>query len=198
MALIKCPECSKEVSDKAKTCPHCGYPLTNNEKTNTVLVNGTKYDISNIKKQYDMISEENKQRLYKRASWQYRCCLNPELIKKKTPEFGGDKSFFGGDITHEICKTFNWWEKNDKMHLTYKFFVECVNHGFEYFEFNTDNYPIPIPKQSPAYQNVVHCPRCGSTSVTTEEKGYGLFGWIGASQKKNLCQKCGHKWWPGR
>ena len=24
MALIKCPECSKEVSDKAKTCPHCG------------------------------------------------------------------------------------------------------------------------------------------------------------------------------
>lgn len=82
MALIKCPECSKEVSDKAKTCPHCGYPLTNNEKTNTVLVNGTKYNISNIKKQYDMISEENKQRLYKRASWQYRCCLNPELIKK--------------------------------------------------------------------------------------------------------------------
>lgn len=50
MALIKCPECSKEVSDKAKTCPHCGYPLTNNKKTNTVLVNGTKYDISNIKK----------------------------------------------------------------------------------------------------------------------------------------------------
>ena len=48
MALIKCPECSKEVSDKAKTCPHCGYPLTNNEKTNTVLVNGTKYDLSLI------------------------------------------------------------------------------------------------------------------------------------------------------
>ena len=48
------------------------------------------------------------------------------------------------------------------------------------------------------YQNVVRCPRCGSTSVTTEEQGYGLFGWIGASQKKNLCQKCGHKWWPGR
>ena len=47
-------------------------------------------------------------------------------------------------------------------------------------------------------QNVVRCPRCGSTSVTTEEQGYGLFGWIGASQKKNLCQKCGHKWWPGR
>ena len=27
MALIKCPECNRDVSDKAATCPHCGYPL---------------------------------------------------------------------------------------------------------------------------------------------------------------------------
>ena len=27
MALIKCPECGKKVSDKANTCIHCGYPL---------------------------------------------------------------------------------------------------------------------------------------------------------------------------
>lgn len=26
MALIKCPECGKEVSDKAKFCPNCGCP----------------------------------------------------------------------------------------------------------------------------------------------------------------------------
>ena len=25
MALIKCPECDKKVSDKAESCPHCGY-----------------------------------------------------------------------------------------------------------------------------------------------------------------------------
>lgn len=25
MAIINCPECSKEISDKAKMCPHCGY-----------------------------------------------------------------------------------------------------------------------------------------------------------------------------
>lgn len=28
MAMINCPECGKEVSDKAKTCPSCGAPLT--------------------------------------------------------------------------------------------------------------------------------------------------------------------------
>lgn len=27
MALVKCPECGKDVSDKANTCPNCGYPL---------------------------------------------------------------------------------------------------------------------------------------------------------------------------
>jgi hypothetical protein len=27
MALIKCPDCSKDVSDKAAACPHCGSPL---------------------------------------------------------------------------------------------------------------------------------------------------------------------------
>ena len=25
--LIECPECKKTISDKAKTCPHCGYPI---------------------------------------------------------------------------------------------------------------------------------------------------------------------------
>lgn len=29
MALIKCPECGGQVSDKAEACIHCGYPLKN-------------------------------------------------------------------------------------------------------------------------------------------------------------------------
>ncbi len=28
MALITCPECNREVSDKAYSCPHCGYVLS--------------------------------------------------------------------------------------------------------------------------------------------------------------------------
>lgn len=27
MALIKCPECGKEISDKAAACPNCGTPI---------------------------------------------------------------------------------------------------------------------------------------------------------------------------
>lgn len=32
MALIKCPECNKEISNTAKRCPNCGYKLPNNKK----------------------------------------------------------------------------------------------------------------------------------------------------------------------
>lgn len=33
MALIKCPECELQVSDKALSCPHCGYPMQTNKAT---------------------------------------------------------------------------------------------------------------------------------------------------------------------
>lgn len=32
MALIKCDECQKEISDTAKTCPHCGYNFKKEQK----------------------------------------------------------------------------------------------------------------------------------------------------------------------
>lgn len=32
MALIKCPECQKEISDVAKGCPNCGYSLISKKK----------------------------------------------------------------------------------------------------------------------------------------------------------------------
>lgn len=31
MALIKCPECGKEISNKAKKCPNCAYSLKNHK-----------------------------------------------------------------------------------------------------------------------------------------------------------------------
>lgn len=27
MSLVNCPECGKEISDKAISCPYCGYPM---------------------------------------------------------------------------------------------------------------------------------------------------------------------------
>jgi len=36
MALIACPECTRQVSDKAASCPHCGNPLAKLENAQEV------------------------------------------------------------------------------------------------------------------------------------------------------------------
>ncbi|CAM1371385.1 conserved hypothetical protein [Tenacibaculum litopenaei] len=41
MAIIACKECSKEVSDKATACPHCGYPMNPQKVKTEVQVKST-------------------------------------------------------------------------------------------------------------------------------------------------------------
>lgn len=38
MALITCPECHGQVSDKAAACPHCGYPFERAERETEQLI----------------------------------------------------------------------------------------------------------------------------------------------------------------
>jgi predicted amidophosphoribosyltransferase len=38
MALIKCPECGKEISDLAKACPSCGCPVNSDSVDETESV----------------------------------------------------------------------------------------------------------------------------------------------------------------
>ena len=38
MALIKCPECGKDVSDTIENCIHCGYKLKQNDSTKTTII----------------------------------------------------------------------------------------------------------------------------------------------------------------
>lgn len=48
-------------------------------------------------------------------------------------------------------------------------------------------------------QNTVRCPKCGSYSVATTNRGYSLLtGFIGSGSPRNVCQKCGYKWKPGK
>ena len=49
MALINCPECGKEISDKAISCPNCGNPMNNKPKVTVVEKNGIIYMLSQMR-----------------------------------------------------------------------------------------------------------------------------------------------------
>ncbi|GEM_PF-4176548 len=38
MSLIKCPECEKDISNKATSCPNCGCPLNNSQSQSSTPV----------------------------------------------------------------------------------------------------------------------------------------------------------------
>ncbi|MDY3988801.1 MAG: zinc ribbon domain-containing protein [Massilioclostridium sp.] len=44
MALITCPECGKEISDQANSCPNCGYPTASNQMKNASELSEIKED----------------------------------------------------------------------------------------------------------------------------------------------------------
>lgn len=45
--------------------------------------------------------------------------------------------------------------------------------------------------------NVLKCPKCGSTAVTTGQKGFSLLtGFWGSNKTVNRCGNCGYKWRP--
>jgi hypothetical protein len=61
MALINCPECQKEVSDKAQACIHCGYTLigeSTNKNTQIVELNDTSSDSKEIKPKVIQTNEQ--------------------------------------------------------------------------------------------------------------------------------------------
>ena len=200
MALIKCPECNKEVSDKAEICVHCGYPISK----------WIKEENSDSSQSNEDIKDDNPNNIYLYREKEYNLTELVDYIKENTYPDVEINSQTWAEARH-ILRTYISIGKEEDLLISYihkyrmlgttkdrKKYYEHKKAHVSYTQFNyVPAYSNKNNMYNP-YQNVVHCPRCGSTSVTTEEQGYGFFGWIGASQKKNLCQKCGYKWWPGR
>lgn len=50
-----------------------------------------------------------------------------------------------------------------------------------------------------SHPNAVQCPKCHSFSVATVNRGYSVItGFFGSGSPRNVCQKCGYKWKPGK
>ena len=55
MALVKCPECGRDVSDSAITCPNCGYPLKQDQTEKGATLEQT---VTNESKNSDVVNPE--------------------------------------------------------------------------------------------------------------------------------------------
>lgn len=66
-------------------------------------------------------------------------------------------------------------------------------------QYHKDNYyhNVPIQPQIQPQKDIIHCPKCNSTAITTGARGVNNFwGFIGASKTVNRCGNCGYTWKP--
>jgi hypothetical protein len=60
MAMINCPECDSEVSDKAQSCPKCGYGLSSIGLSKTITENKKNPCMSDIENQIAIVNSYKK------------------------------------------------------------------------------------------------------------------------------------------
>lgn len=171
MALIKCPECGKEISDKASVCINCGYPI--NTINNNIL-----YDAIYI----GFSSKNAKNSNEYNVIGQIKHILNLENISavKKildNPPYA---------IMQGINKDNAEWIK--QLLLPYG-----CNIQIEITKSNDDNNST-LEK---FHHSLLLCPKCGNPDVVTGQRGFSLMtGFIGSNKTINRCGRCGHKWEP--
>lgn len=173
MALIKCPECQKEVSDKAKTCIHCGYPLI--EDFVCPYCNQSSVTITN-----------NPEKLGK-------CCTECEIIF--------DKKFNALLHFHkcEKCSSKNIEEYISP----YGTGVGCICKDCSHIEiaYKKDSSTGLLINADDMFNRPqkyeIRCPKCHSTQITTGQRGYSMvWGFWGSGKTMNRCANCGHSWQP--
>lgn len=174
MALIKCPECGREISDKSKHCINCGFPLNeieeniNSTDRNTnnkfmCLIDGVQYDLSDIADILTSIPsgklEDPDDLATSKRAWR--------LLQERV---SGLTLFAVSQICGEIRNT-----------RTVPETIDTKKYVFE-------------PKKE---DNLVHCPRCDSTQIVTGQRGYSMmWGFLGSNKTMNRCASCGYKWEP--
>jgi DNA-directed RNA polymerase subunit RPC12/RpoP len=173
--IIKCPECGKEISDKAVQCIHCGYPLkelsnqNNNATDNTeeyklVLVDFNEKSFSD--RVFVSLFCDNDKEKYQQAISSIPCVLQEHIPKEQYLKI---KATLDKDsITKMILIKQN----------------ENIADSIEYLEYVNS-------------KDIVKCPKCGSKSIFSGQRGFSIItGFIGSGNTVNRCAKCGYKWKP--
>lgn len=171
--LIRCPECNNEISDRANTCPHCGFPIQEDIEK---VASNKKYDVIITKLQKDCDKIQIIANIRRFKGW--------GLAETKSIIENPPKTVFDG-LDLDSAKS--------AQKLLLRFGAES--------EIKESSSVNPNQEENLFFENYdfssIHCPRCGSTAVTTGQKGFSLFtGFLGSNKTVNRCGNCGLTWEP--
>lgn len=191
MALIKCPECGREISDKAVSCPRCGCPASEFPKNKTVQESRNvqsnedmRYRMGGYQLVKDTVTVESQEDLERIADEVYAECPNDQ--------------YKGITIFRERTKT-DLATARDIMFMRY--------HGATSKELDFHKKMFKYEKKKRAFSDS-KCPKCGSkhidsycrqgVSLTSESSLFGgtLITHHGNIDQGLKCMYCGYTWNP--
>lgn len=195
MALIKCSECGKEISDKAPACIHCGCPMDLLKKSSSNIqvtksmkktggmpytikifdCNGSKVKVIMTLKNSFGYNVDDAKKALEELPLIINTAKNYSVIAKTAQDFtDAGVNFEIYDGNKKILSNLSITDKSTK-------------------------YSIPTKQQLRKMEEDAgdkpRCPKCGSEYITTLNRGFSIiWGPYGSGRPRNACQRCGFNW----
>lgn len=172
MALMKCPECHKEISDQAVSCPNCGYPIREKLKQ---------------KKEKEAHRKQAQQQQQINYNFEYKGVqVNGKHVASaiRREDIGLALVHAEEDIVSKIPSELRTYNEAERV-------VEEVRARFSVQPRSLSQLP-----KSPT----LTCPTCGRHNVrqiSYAERGVsaGIFGLFSKTARSQFeCKDCGYKW----
>jgi len=194
MALIKCPECGREISDKAPQCIFCGYPialLSNEEQAKDDSSHFYKITLDKV----PYSSFAHAVTCVTKITGKYMG-ESTDIVKSAPCQLISGLSY---DTSVRIKKMFNAvnvdvsiMEDSDSKEPN-----EFIQNVILPSDLENQRIAEGLIKETDDRHDVIKCPRCGSTSISTGQRGYSVVtGFWGSGKTVNRCANCGYKWQP--
>ncbi len=207
MALIRCSECNREISDKAAACPHCGCPIAVSIKV--------QMESKTVQKQEPVFtpSNDNISKLILNDIPMPKLSSSiilgiASIIGLITFILAIQVSVFGAfalvafiivfvAFIHSIKKYH--LAKKDFRKYQEKIYLERKAEQTQKEAEQKKRYELEAKRAEYAAKGIPTCPQCGSPSIATINRGYSIVsGFIGSGKAVNVCQVCGCKWEIGK
>ena len=167
MALIKCPECENEISDKSEKCIHCGYPIAKEKEENITKL---------------FVTQKQKVKSKKINGWSFTVNDSNKVIDDNIAR-EGEEIILLDDNGNKIIKC------NIKIRSYFLNLLVIVVENLDDNIANQVNY-LGINEK---INTEIKCPICGSTNIQLVSRKWSLLTGILTNKVDRVCMNCKDK-----